>query len=378
MSEAPKLPEFMLTYPTVFAVADEYQIYVPFSESVLMTVQVGDRTFYDDCNGVLRSNTLVHKVIVPMALLDAAKSYTVSYRKVIDRKPYRPELEDERSLTLPFRPVPTEGAIKIYHVSDAHNLVDEPIAAGRYYGDELDLLVMNGDIPNHSGRIENFNAIYEIASGITGGQCPVAYARGNHDCRGIHAEDMPQYIPTYNGRTYFTFRVGSIWGIVLDCGEDKLDTHEEYGGTVCFHEFRLAETDFIKKVIANAATEYAAPGVKHRLVISHVNFWHRESNPIFDIEDEVYTEWAALMREGIKPDLSLFGHHHRVEICQIGGPMDGRGQYGLALIGSRPTAKKFGHAEDTFTGCGVTILPDGKFEIVFNRETGEVLQKTVI
>ena len=134
---------------------------------------------------------------------------------MIDRRPYFPLSEDERSLTVSFRPVPTDREINIYHIADAHNLVDEPVSAGRYFGDKIDLLVLNGDIPNHSGDIENFNAIYEIASAITYGSCPVVFARGNHDTRGIHAEDMPNFIPTINGKTYYTFRVGATSGRTL-------------------------------------------------------------------------------------------------------------------------------------------------------------------
>ena len=47
------LPEYMLTYPTVFAAGDQYQIFVPFSDEVIMWVRVGERNYYDHCNGIL-------------------------------------------------------------------------------------------------------------------------------------------------------------------------------------------------------------------------------------------------------------------------------------------------------------------------------------
>ena len=47
------LPPYMLTYPTVFAVGDQYQIFIPFSDEVIVWVKVGDCVFYDHCNGVL-------------------------------------------------------------------------------------------------------------------------------------------------------------------------------------------------------------------------------------------------------------------------------------------------------------------------------------
>ena len=371
MFEKSTLPEYMITYPTVFAVGDNYNIFVPFSDEVIMWVKVGDRKYYDHCNGILRSNTNMHKVEIPMTALNEARSYTVIYRKMIERKPYFPTSEEEKELTFDFRPVPSSGKINLYHVSDAHNLVKEPVNAGRFFGDEIDLLVMNGDIPNHSGDVKNFNAICEIASGITKGNCPAVFARGNHDTRGIHAEDMPAYIPIHNGKTYYTFRVGCVWGIILDCGEDKPDTNAEYGGTICFHEFRLRETDFIKSVIENAEKEYLAEGVQHRLVVCHMPFTYIQRPP-FDIEQELYGEWAKLIRENIKPTLMLYGHMHICEVSRVGSERDHQGQACPAIFGSRPIFSKDG--ENGFEGCAVT-LDNEKTTVWFNNDKGEILNK---
>ena len=368
MNNSP-LPSYLLTYPTVFAVGDEYQIFAPFSDEVIFWVEVGDHAYYDHSNGILRSGTNMHCVKLPMAVLDERGEYTVVYRKMINRAPYFPSSEEERRLTIPFRPVKSEGAINLYHISDAHNRVNEPIAAGQFFGDALDLLILNGDIPDHSGDVKNFNAICKIASGVTKGEIPVVFARGNHDTRGIHAEDMPNYIPTKDGRTYYTFRVGALWGLVLDCGEDKSDDHPEYGHTVCFHQFRLEETEFLRRIIANHEREYDAPGVNCRLVISHIGFTHIAAPP-FDIEQELYGEWTRLVGK-MNPDLLLYGHYHTVAICPPGGPFDQQGQPCTAVIGSKPT-------EQGFVGCGITLHPDGRKRIVFNDETGNILTDEVI
>lgn len=370
------LPQYMLAAPTVFAIGNKYNIFVPFCDEVIMWVRVGDKTYYDHCNGILRSNTNMHKVELPMSVLDAEKKYTVVYKKMIDRKPYFPTSEDAREYTVDFRPVADGGDIRIYHISDAHNLVAEPVAAGRYFGDEIDLLVLNGDIPNHSGDIENFNAICEIAAGVTGGHCPCVFARGNHDTRGIHAEDMPYYIPTMNGKTYYTFKVGCVWGLLLDCGEDKRDTNDEYGGTICFHQFREEETDFIKEIIENADREYNAPDVKHKLVISHIGFTYIDRFP-FDIEQELYGEWARLMREHIKPELLLYGHYHRVDIIPVGAEFDSQGQPCTAIIGSKPVFANDEHPNG-FVGAGIVLSDDGKKRVIFNDDKGNVLRDEII
>jgi hypothetical protein len=183
------MPEHMLYSPAVFAVGNFYQIFIPFNCPAIVKVIVGNKEFYDDSNGILRSETTVHKVTVPMKVLDEAAGYTVCFRKMIERKPYFPVSSDERRISFDFRPVPqNKENINIYLISDTHNMSVEPIAAGRFFGDAPDLLILNGDIPDHSGSPENFNTVFAIIDGITYGSIPVIFSRGNHDTRGIYAE----------------------------------------------------------------------------------------------------------------------------------------------------------------------------------------------
>lgn len=360
------LPSELLSFPTVFALKDTYQIFIPFSREAIVWIRIGNEFYYDDANGMLRSGTNIHRVEVPMAELDAAEAYTLCWRCMIERKPYFPTSEEEKELTFPFRPVPKTGEIHIYHVSDAHNLEDPVIRAGSFFGDRLDLLVLNGDLPNHSGCVENFNTIYRLSSALTGGECPVVFARGNHDIRGICAETFGNYTPTHNGKTYYTFRAGSLWGIVLDCGEDKPDSNPEYGHTVCFHAFREAETRWLRSVIGNAQEEYLAEGVTRRLLISHVPFSYIQKPP-FDIEQDLYREWCRLLREEIKPDLALHGHLHITEVWFPHGERDHLGQPCPAVIGSKPYKKK--DAPSHFTGAAIT-LKGTTTRVVFTDDEG--------
>lgn len=345
--------------PTVFAVGSNYQIFIPLDIEAIISIRVGDKVYYDDSNGILRSNSLMHRVEIPMSELDKACKYTVICRKMIERKPYFPTSEEPFEVSFVFRPVKGEN-INIYHISDAHNMESQPIAAGQYFADSLDLLILNGDIPNHSGEIANFNSIYRIAYGITKGEIPVVFSRGNHDTRGIHAEEFVQYTPNDNGKTYYTFKLGPLWGLVLDCGEDKLDSHEEYGNTVCFHNFRLKETDYIKSVVANAENEYSRDGVKHKIIICHIPFMRKDVKP-FDIEQDLYKEWTKIICENIKPELILFGHTHKCAVYEAGGDYDNYGYQNCpAVVGSEPDFEK-----KTFIGCGVT-LSNEKPSIIFN------------
>ena len=92
------IPENLNAHPSVFAVEDRYEIITPFSASAVVWVKVGDKKYYDDSNGILKSGNYVHKVEVPMSELDREGEYTLCYRKMIDRKPYFPESEEPREL----------------------------------------------------------------------------------------------------------------------------------------------------------------------------------------------------------------------------------------------------------------------------------------
>ena len=357
--------------PAVFAVKDQYQIMVMARTDILFWVTVGDENYYDHSNGIVRSSTRMHRVNVPMEALDNAKEYTVHYRRIVDRKPYFPELEDAVSKTYPFKPVNPEGPIKIYHLSDTHGRFEEPAEAGCYFGDDIDLLILNGDVPDHSGNIKNFDLIYKLCEKITGGSRPCIFSRGNHDTRGFFAENIAEYTPTEHGNSYFTFRLGKIWGIVMDTGEDKPDDHPEYGGPdacVCCHAFRMEETRYLENVIKNAKDEYEAEGVEYRFVIVHNPFTYTIHAP-FDIEQPLFQKWVDLINENIKPQLFICGHLHGTSVAHPGGSLDSKGQSCPVIIGSRyfkDEEKKHHHI-----GCAITL--DGlTADVVFNDNFGKI------
>ena len=322
-------PEIFAALPTVYAVADKYIIIVPVNEPCLMWVGIGENEYYDDSNGILRSGRLTHKMTVPMAELDAARIYTVRWRKMIERKPYRSEVGEIEEYTSAFRPIdPDKERINIYNIADAHNRVEGPINAGKYFertGEELDLLLLNGDIPNHSGDVAYFEAIHRIAAGVTGGEIPVVFARGNHDTRGVCAELIEDYTPTDNGVSYYTFRLGPVWGIVMDCAEDKPDDHIEYAHTICCEDFRRRETRWLEALCNAEKPEYSDGGIKYKIVVVHNPFTERR-NPPFDIEEDTFAHWASLLRENVKPHLMICGHVHKCYVTYPGGERDAFGQ----------------------------------------------------
>ena len=365
-----KIPDAFKTHPAVFAVGNNYQIMVPVKYSVIMWVKVGTQCYYDDSNGILRSEVTTHRVTVPMDELDREKKYTICYRKIIDRKPYYPELENEVQTEYDFYPVGDKETVVAYHISDAHNAVEHPVKAAKTFenmGKNIDFLILNGDIPNHSGKIEYFDNIYQIVSDITHGSKPALFSRGNHDTRGIYSENISDHTPTEQGNSFFSFRLGSLWGLVIDCGEDKVDEAPPYGGTICCHAFRERETKYIKSLITRAHKEFLAEGVKHRVVVCHVPFTEHFEEDIFNIEEDIYRYWAQLLKEFIRPDVMLCGHTHRAEIHEPGCEHDVYGQPCTIVIGSKPS--ETGGECYHFVGAGIEFRKD-EIEVFFTDSDG--------
>ena len=358
--------------PAVFAVEKSYSIFIQVTEPTVMWLKVGDECFYDHSNGVLRSACDVHKITVPMKSLDEAGGYSVCYRKMIERKPYFSVTSDIEELKFTFSPLPRDK-FNLYQVADSHGMVEGACASARVFEREcgkIDLLVLNGDVIDHSGDVKNFDAIFDICANITGGSIPIVFSRGNHDTRGIYAEKFSDYTPTRGGFSYFSFRISDLWGLVIDCGEDKVDSHPEYGNTNCHEAFRREQTRYIKSIIERAESEYAEPGVTRRLVFTHVPFTRRFSAP-FNIEEELYAEWTRLLGEHIKPDAIFAGHTHKYAIDRPGCDEDAWGEAFPVVIASAPNTR-----ERTYAGGGAIF--DKKGATVVFCDQNSVTHKEIL
>lgn len=363
----------LLYHPTVCAVGKQYQIMVMTWCDALVSIRVGEKTYFCHSNGIRISAAGVQRFHIPMNELDAARTYTVSCQCVIDRSPYYPTTEETVETEYAFRPLEKTSDIKIYHLADVHGWWDYAVWAAEYHKETYDLLIMNGDIVSASNTVQEMVLCYKIASAITKGEYPCVISRGNHDLRGYRAAELSNYMPSDNGRSYFTFQIGCIWGLLIDTGEDKDDTCPAYGGTICCHQFRLEEDEMIKNVIKNAASEYDAEGVKYKLIISHVPFPLKGN---YSTEKELYTGWCNLMKENIKPDLMLCGHTHTASVSAPGSEYDELGQPCTIIVGSAFNDRDKSDVNNVLAGAYIR-LDDRKAEVAINTKK-QVISKQIV
>ena len=305
---------FLKCYPSVNVIGDEYEILFHVRERGLCYVKIKDTLYYEDNSGVLPSEKTVVKVRVPMAELDLAREYEIYFRASKDRKAYFSLFGTLLCEHFEFRPLVKTQDIHVYHIADVHYKFDIALKTASYFGDDVDLFVVNGDIGEVETE-EDFFKVTKFVGEISKGACPVIFVRGNHDTRGHLAEKFTDYFPADGKKTYYTFSVGALQGVVYDCGEDKPDDGHEYDstpdtpteflGTNRFSGYRQKQLSFLRSL------SFSKEG-RVTFAIGHIcpNMTTFHKGDQFDIERECYTAWTAeLERLGI--DFMLCGHYHR-------------------------------------------------------------------
>lgn len=361
------LESFFLYDPAVFVVENEYCIIFNTIVEGVGWVEVDGEKYVVAHNGILVSDKKVHKLYVPMDKLNKAGKYEIAFVPVYERKAYFATSGEEQRREYSFKaPDTCKETFNVYHISDTHSMIENPVATANFFGDDLDLLIMNGDIPNHCGEISQVMAVFDLASRITKGAIPIAFSRGNHDTRGGVALHYDDYTPTTKlCNTYYTFRIGKLWGIILDCGEDKVDDCESYGGLACFEPFRRVETEFVRSVVKNSDNEYEADGIEYRMVICHIPI-DIEYN---EFEREVYTEWTSLINE-INPDVVLYGHCHKTYF--VDGNVETR--FGKlippAIVGADPR-------NGDFKGLALTLSKEGYLARFTDKEKNVLEERKI-
>lgn len=344
------MENLLMCAPAVFAVGEEYQITVPVTASCLLSVTVGTETYYDHVNGVLRSDTDVHRVTVPMENLDRAGAYEVHLLPCPERKSYYTTLGEEQVFPFSFRPVPNDN-LRIFFMSDTHCRCDSVLRAAKT-GGEYDMIVFGGDIANDSGAKDAELLLFRLCAEIGKGEIPTVAVRGNHDNRGLRAEKILHYYPSRNGKTYYTVHLGPLFFLVLDCGEDKRDACAEYGGVNCFEYFRREETKWLRDVADAVRSGTGCDGIRYRLASAHIPFTHKFDEGQFDIENELYDEWTGILNR-IGTQLLISGHTHCLTVQRGARGAD------FNTVTCSEMRGQIGGPDDFFAGTRF-VLKDGK------------------
>ena len=134
--------------------------------------------------------------------------------------------------------------------------------------DEASMVFYNGDIMSHYSQDgQPYSSFIDVSVEKFARNKPFAVVRGNHETRGHLAREYGDYIHnTRDGKYYGVYHFGSTVVVMLDCGEDKDDSHPVYAGLVDFDRYREEQAEWLKEVVRSKAFRKA----ERRIVIVHI------------------------------------------------------------------------------------------------------------
>lgn len=354
--------DFLKCLPTAFVVGDEYEILITAKNNGIIFVQVAGETFYEENSGILSSEKNYAKIRLPQGVLDSAKEYEIVYRETVERKAYFSTFKSEQRAKFAFKPLEKTENIHIYHVADIHGRFVDALKTAEYFGDETDLFIINGDVCEVETQ-ENYFEACRFVGALSKGEIPVLFSRGNHDVRGRLAELYTDYFPCNGKSTYYTFRLGCLHGVVLDCGEDKQDDKEVLGGTSVFSIYRRKQTEFLRRLTVDKSGLCFA--VCHISPVT-TSYWAEKD---YIIERETYEEWNKEL-ERLDIAFLLCGHLHKAIY------MPENSEYSL-IPHAYPVVTGSAVEQGNFIGTAITVKKES-VEIAFTDVDKEVVENHII
>lgn len=251
---------------------------------------------YDENGGRLNSDSKIHSISIPYEHLDN-NVYKIGSVRVIEQYSYGSRTGKELlSEEYSFSPA-KENETTFLVISDWHTQLQSAKKAIEYVG-EYDAIILLGDAtPGVDYEEQVVQNIVEFSGDLSKGKIPVLYVRGNHETRGEYAGKLLDALGL--DEFYYTAQMGGCSFVVLDSGEDKDDSHPEYGGMNDYNTYRNSMVEWLKTVEC-----------ENDRVIALSHSWK-----ISDVEEELSASaWNELDRLGTA--LLLSGHEHK---CRLVG-----------------------------------------------------------
>lgn len=174
----------------------------------------------------------------------------------------------------------------------------------------VDCVVFNGDMSSSvESREQLFKDYLDASTALFATRTPILFTRGNHETRGVYADNLSDYFPARNGLFYGLYRLGDVCVVLLDCGEDKPDDHPEYNALADYDAYREEECAWLRQAVRSEEFRSASA----RIVVLHIppaaDGWHGNThlNALFV---------PVLNEAGV--DVMLCGHDHNYSFRPAG------------------------------------------------------------
>ena len=165
---------------------------------------------------------------------------------------------------------------------------------------DYDFAVFNGDCIDDPTNHDQATAfISELTEGVRGDRVPTFFMRGNHEIRNAYSIGLRDHFDYVGDKTYGSFNWGDTRIVMLDCGEDKLDSHWVYYGLNDFTQLRNEQVDFLKKELASKEFKKAGK----RILLHHIPLYGNDG------ENLCADLWTQLLDKA-PFNVSLNAHTH--------------------------------------------------------------------
>ena len=261
-------------------------------------------------DGLIDANETFHRIEIDELLPGREYEYVLIAKHIVQFEPYKIVWGDTvRSAAFHFTtPKADSDAVRFTVLNDLHKnvgLIRQLFTMVEARPELPEFVMLNGDILSHINDESDILSIFDLP-GSYASEHPTVWVRGNHECRGQFARYMNRYLARPDERYYYTMRRGPVQMLVLDCGEDKEDSHWAYSGLNNFDAFRKEEERWFRSVLESDAWKNAP----WRVLVVHIPLEKGTINTSVTPDSYRY-RWAELMEQaGL--DLEIAAHYHRV------------------------------------------------------------------
>lgn len=219
--------------------------------------------------GLKPATTYRYRVFTQEVLDKSA--YRIDYGPVASTRVY--QKEPLRFTTLD----PTKEKVSFRVVNDIHADTARlaKLLTGVKRGSDTDFVLYNGDMVSHMDDEPGLmNGFINKSVELFASEVPFYMVRGNHEGRGLYADEYVSYFPAATQMPYYAFRQGPVYFVVLDGGEDKPDSDIEYLGRNRMDDYREEQAKWLKSVVESPEFK-SAP---YKVAVVHVpplgSTWH--------------------------------------------------------------------------------------------------------
>lgn len=269
--------------------------------------------YYHSRNGLRDANNTFHAIRVENLKAATNYEYRIVSKEMRSFQPYKVTFGDSiASQWYPFQTVdPKKKGATLFVTSDIHSdatKLESLLKLCDYQ--TCDAFFYAGDIMNYmSGEEAPFTSFIDTSVKLFASSIPFEVVRGNHETRGDMARIYPHFFPKKDGKIYGSYLLGDIMVVMLDCGEDKPDTHPVYAQLTDFDAYRTEQAEWLRQLVKSPEFKKAT----YRIVISHFpmeieNEEHKQTggHGMYDLQRKM----LPILNQA-RIDLMVSGHTHQ-------------------------------------------------------------------